>query len=345
MTLISPELRPTVQSVKKPGEPAKEMLSCTTDSSGKHHIRINSSSLSILQQCFKKAEFVLERKLSSGFGSAATIFGSAIHGALEVFYSGDRADRKLPVDFHKSIDQLAGGQQNVDETYLVYRAMGEFIKLAAPLAELPAGDKRSIANGLWILEHYFDTYIDDPYHIYRDASGPLVERFLETVIYDSAEMKITLFGTIDAILENSATGQILITDHKTSSVVGQDFYNRLKPNHQYTGYVVLAQRELGLTTENFMVNCIQVKAKPKTVRGIPPHFPRQITRRTPEDIEHFIKTTKYFCEQFIRCRADSFFPLGDVNACSMYGGCNFLTICSAPESIQENIIEAKYSGD
>lgn len=321
----------------------KRMLELKKEGS-KYIVKINYSSLSIMQSCMKKADFALNRELMAQTESPALTFGSAIHAALEVFYMSPRSERVLPPNMEKSLELMAYGAEVPDQQkYLIFHATETFIERASALSHLDPMDKRSIPNGVWLLGEYFKTYIQDPYEVYRDSEGnPYVEKYLELKVYESPELEITLHGQIDLILENKANGQILVTDHKTSSQVGQDFYNRLKPNYQYTGYLLLAQQCLGIQTDQFMVNCLQTKAKPKTTRGQGPHFPRQITTRTSEDIEEFKQSLIYYVTSYLSCLENGFFPMGSVDSCSFWGGCQYLKICSSPSLIRKNIIEAEY---
>lgn len=328
---------------------AKEMLSVSVTPDGVTTVKINSSSLSILQECWRKSYYTLIRQLKSNVESPATLYGTAIHKALEVFYSGAKEERVLPPDFSKEIELMGAGASSLKETQsLPLRAVRAFLDTAAPLSALPSSDKRSLATGAWTLEHYFRTYINDPYVILRDSEGkPYVEKILECEVYSEEKLRIILFGTVDCILRNEENGTVLVTDHKTSSVVGEQFYARLKPNHQYTGYLLLAQRVLKLETHGFLVNCIQVKPRPVTSRGQPPHFPRQVTTRSEEDITEFISTLTYYVKQFLHLRSlgehEENFPLSQVGACSSYNGCQFLKVCGAPHSLRENILEAEYN--
>jgi hypothetical protein len=139
------------------------------------------------------------------------------------------------------------------------------------------------------------------------------------------------------------SGQVLPGDHKTTSQVGTDFFNRLRPNHQYSAYVLGAQQVLGLQTEEFMVNALQVKPKPLTARGTPPHFTRQITRRSAEDILEFKLAVQWAVSSYLNWSDANNWPIGNVDACASWGGCSFLEICSAPAQLRENLIEAKFN--
>lgn len=323
-----------------PRNSVKEMLAVSQVGT-QTQVRINSSSLSVIQTCARKSWYVLERKLRTQTEAPATLFGSAIHSALEVFYSAPKEARRIPRDFRKISDMIPNSPYAGDE--LLFRAIDKFCLKATPLRSLPDSDKRSLTGGVWILQNYFETYIDDPFEVLCDDRGPITERTVETVIYETPALKIILFGTLDVVLRNSQTGVVLPTDHKTSSVVGSDFYNRLKPNHQYTGYLLLAQTVLGLQTDSFLINCLQVKPKPVTKRGTPPHFPRQVTSRSPEDMREFVESVVCAVNDYLIWKNSNVWPIGCVDNCTHYGGCQFLDICGAPQSLRENIIDAKFN--
>jgi hypothetical protein len=340
--IISPDLGQTPLDIEK--GPAKEMLSVRRDGA-KHFVRINSSSLSVLQTCARKSQYALKLGLKAKTQSPATLFGSAIHKALEAFYSLPKEMRILPRDFAKQTDLLIPQDEaalELEAKHPLYACVGEFLRKALPLRALPDSDKRSLSAGVWSLTHYFTTYVDDPFVVKADASGPITERFCEAVLHDSDELQITYFGTIDCVLENCHNGVVLPCDHKTTSVLGSDFYTRLNPNAQYSGYLFLAQNCLGIDTDSFLVNALQVKPRPTTARGTPPNFVRQITKRTPDDIAEFKEAVVHSVQSYLSYLATDVWPIGDVNACSMYGGCTYHNVCSAPRVLRSDVISANY---
>lgn len=338
MVKVNPNFDETSVSIPKLGPP-KEMLSIREEN-GKTLVRINSSSLGVIQECLRKSHYLLDQKWHSENEAPATIFGSAIHAALEVFYGGNMADRKLP---KLETMELMSYDHKVEseETDLLLRATRAFIEKAQPLKALPESDKRSIQNGVYILHNYFKAFIDDPYVALIDERGSFIERDFTFRLYDGPDLEIDYFGRIDLAVKHSQTGEVLVADHKTSSVVGADFYNRLKPNHQYSGYL-LGAKSLGIKTDSFLVNCLQVKSKPVTARGTPPHFPRQITTRDEQDYAEFKDAVVGSVRNYLSALAENSWPLGHVNACAMYAGCMFLQVCSAPKSLRENVLKAKF---
>lgn len=321
----------------------KEMLSVRTEDEHTF-VRINFSSLSMMQECWRKTEYSLIRGLRSNLESPATLFGSAIHKGLEVFYKGKRTERILPKHYKETMEMIGAGVWEPDwEENLVLRAARSFVTKADPLRALPAENKRSVAAGTWILRHYFEQHITDPWVVVEDANGPIVERRFTMPIHQEPGLTIEGFGTIDIVLRNEQTGLILPCDHKTTSQLGPQFYQRLHPNFQYTFYTWATREVLGFDTNSFLVNALQVKEIPKTARGTPPQFARQVTTRTEEDfaelkraILHSVSTHLYLL------RSRDGFPMNSPGPCSNYGGCQYLDICAAPAQLRENIIKARY---
>lgn len=324
------------------GGPPKAMLT-VRQIDGLTEVRINSSSLGIILSCPRKAYYSLKRNLRAKQESPALTFGKAIHKALEIFYSGSVSERFIPENFRDRSDLLAAGTYDVLFDELLFRAVRGFIETAAPLKGLPDSDKRSIPNGVWILQEYFKTYINDPYTVAVDGHGPITERTCEAKLFEQDGLRIILFGTIDVILKNEANGTVIPADHKTASQLGSDFYNRIKPNHQYSAYLWLAQQCLGITTDTFLVNALQVKAKPVTARGQAPNFARQVTTRSPEDIREFHDAVCFAVGSYLRCEKAEMWPQGHVDNCGMYGGCAFLNVCSAPSNLRENVLEERFA--
>lgn len=318
----------------------KEMLS-VTETNGVTRVKINSSSLALIQECMRKSLYSLKEKWTSAEEPSATVYGSAIHRALEIFYKGNPSERKLP-----SLEQLElmsfGNRLENEESDLLLRAFRGFLEKASALTILPAEDKHSLQSGAYLLWNYFKSYIDDPYVAYVDDRGPFVEREFTFRLFSAPSLEIDYFGTIDLVVQNIHTGAILVADHKTTSIVGNAFYNRLKPNHQYTGYLLGARTIFGLKTNEFFVNALQKKAKPVKPATPGPHFPRQITSRDESDYEEFRDTVVTAVVSYLAALKSGVWPLGHVAVCASYGGCRYLSVCSAPKSMRKNILDAKY---
>lgn len=342
MTIVQPELGEP--AIDLPTAPHKEMISVSVDPpTGKTLVRINSSSLGVIQECPRKSQYLLKEKWRSGVEAPATIFGSAMHKALEVFYSAPPEERRMvPLE---RLELVANGHP-VTENQLLERSVAAFAEKATPLAQLPDTDKRSLSNGAWILHNYFKAYVDDPYVALVDKDGPFIERQFTHRFSEDESLIVDIFGTIDFAFRHIINGNILVGDHKTASSLGwgdSSYYDRDRPNHQYTMYMLGAKRVFGFDTEEFMVNVIEVKAKPKTTKGSAPNFPRQITKRTEEDFDELHDVVMKAVHDYLYFSATNIWPLGPIGACTAYGGCTYKQVCAAPKSLRETILKNKFT--
>lgn len=319
----------------------KKMITISEEN-GKTKVEINSSSLSVIQECLRKAQYSLHERWKSDVESPATVFGSAIHKALEVFYSAPVEAREMV-----SLEELEmTAIHGVKKKGLLYDAVGAFAKTAELLRPLPDTDKRSLLNGAWILHNYFKTYLNDPYIAYVDDQGPFIERTFSHRFHESDNLIIDIFGTIDFAFQHVTNGNIIVGDHKSASSLGfgsSSYFDRDKPNHQYTMYMMGARRVFGLDTEDFMVNVVEVKARPKTARGSGPSFPRQVTRRNEEDFEELHDVVLKTVRDYLAAIESGKFPLGPVLACNSYGSCQYKQVCASPKSLRQNILTSKFT--
>lgn len=321
----------------------KEMLSLRKLEDGRTNVKINASSLSVIQECLAKSKMSLLDGWRAEAESPATLFGKAIHSALEVFYSTKPDERTLP-DFDV-LEMLSYGHAPKEETPLI-RSAKAFLAAGAALSPLPAEDKRSLQNGIWLLHEYFKKFRDDPYTAYVDDRGPFLERYFSLPYYSDSHLNVEIFGTIDFVLEHTVTKELLPGDHKTASSLtfgDSSYFDREKPNHQYTMYSYAVNKFFGLKAEDFLVNVFEVKAKPKTARGSGPSFPRQITKRTEEDFVELQDVILEAVDRIVWAAERNRFPMGSVDACNKYGGCQFKQVCASPRAVRETILSNKFT--
>lgn len=335
-------------TVELPPAAPKEMISVTTDeATGKTRVKINYSSLVVIQECSRKAQYSLKEGWKSMVQSPPLIFGSGIHKAIEIFSSAEPEERVLPPYEH--VEMMAYGHKppptNND---LVYRAIAGFLDVTKPLAALPETDKRSPQNGAYILYNYFKTYANDPYIIYRDKDGPFTERGFTFRLYEDPTLIVDYFGTIDAVKQHRITKEIMCVDYKTTSMISGygdsgSFLEKDKPNSQYTGYLLGLREAFGINTSDFCVEIIEVKAKPKTARGSPPQFPRQITTRDENDFAEFRESVMKYVRDYLYMTSTGVWPIGPVSSCNLWGACPYKQVCASPKEIRETILTNKFS--
>ena len=331
---------PDFSNTQKPITERHEMLTIT-ESGGHRTLRLNSSSLSVIQTCARKSQYLLYDGWHGKTEADSLLYGRAMHKALEIFYEVDSKHRELPQNFDRLAPCLTA-ETEPDEKHFIWDAMKAFVQVGDSLKNLPETDKRSLTSGIWVLSHYIKTYLHDGYSVYRDEKGPFLERKFTIDYGEFSGISVHLFGTIDFAFQSEVNGTVLIGDHKTTSMMGNPFLTRIKPNHQYTGYLIGAKQAFGLDGEQFLINGIGVKAKPVTSRGGPPTFTRQVTRRNETDFKEFRDVVAEAVHSYLRWKSLMTWPLGPVDACSNYGGCQYLDVCAAPNQLRNNILESKF---
>jgi hypothetical protein len=325
-----------------PGE-IKEMFSIHEQENGEYLIKINFSSMDLLQTCLRKSYFSLVRKLQKQIKAPALIFGSGIHKAMEVWYSAPRSHRligSVQCDDNQAMMFQNGSSLNDHGGCARCASIFAFLEsLNNQLSDLDGA--RSPENGMQILNNYFDVYLDDPYELVRDEQGPMCEREFELEIFSGRmqdrRVRVLFYGTIDSVFKNRETGDIILVDHKTSSSLGSDFLNRIKPNHQFAGYWMGLQKVFNLPVTSMMVNGIQV-AKTKM------ELNRQFTTISEEEIEETRGSLLFWTEQYLIAKERQFWPMASPSACAQWGGCQFKRICELPKNLQESMIKAEFNG-
>ncbi len=298
---------------------------------------INSSSLDLIATCLRKAHYSLDLELKGTDEAPPLVFGTAMHKILEPWYSLPTEDRELPASQRERAELLAHGHGLDEPTTGPLECLRIGHAYAWGKLSNDEGDKRSHQNLSKIARAYFKHYAKDMLEVARDVEGkPLIERNFEFLMHEEPGLEIRYFGTIDVILRNRQNGLLLVADHKTTAALGQEFYARCKPNPQYTGYVWGARECLGIETDLFMVNGIQV-AKTKQ------EFARQITNRTAEDFEELRLSVVEITKRWLTAPAHGW-PMNAPTPCSQYGGCQYLSVCEVPASMKMSVIRAKWPG-
>src|ERR1035437_954594 len=267
-------------------------------------VRINSSGMSLLRTCERKADWVLLRGFGAvDTGSPAANFGTLIHKALASYY-------QLPRDLHT--------KQSLLELWASVSLGYEFGE----------DQKRSRDVGMKMLSAYADKYWKDPWTVVHINGKPAVELEFEHQIADG----VLYFGTIDLVVQHEDTREYAIMDHKTSSVIGKQFMNNWKPNHQMTGYIWALNEHFGKACNHAIINGLQCA---KTVQNIS----RIDTYRTKNDIEEFKEEVICAATRLLKIERGTTPRFADGNVCSQWSGCRFKNACATDKSFRDGILE------
>jgi hypothetical protein len=275
---------------------------------GKTRISINYSSLNLLQECQRKADYIFNHGLVD-LPSQSQIFGTLIHKTLQSWYLVPKEDRTP--DFMRNAWFSIASSSNYQD---------------------PQDGVKTIDNGAKSLHNYALTFRDDDLEVITLNGKPAVEVTLEATVFSNDTHEVQLFGTIDLIVQSKKSGDIYVMDHKTTSRLGDEFYKLWKPNHQVSAYILLAQLN-GIKTNEAVIQGIQtVKTKHDVVRVE--------CRRTPEELQDFVNTLVYEASRFIRQKG-KVYPGASDYVCGAFGGCRFQQLCQVSNVLREPMMAIK----
>lgn len=340
--------------VQRPKRKPKRMLEIRPEN-GRIRVMINFSSLDIIQTCMKKAYLSLDQKLIANTEHPATVVGRAVHKALEFWYkAGPENKRKSDCKTDDAISELMAryttknfnGINELCHGNTQVGAINAMLDEARDLLGSPLlmDTARNLPNIVAILQAYFDQHTRRGDFFLAAGSRqlidlgfpePLAEKAFELKVASVGNYDIYLHGCIDLIAEHTETNELIVIDHKTTSSIGKDFRNRLKPNFQYTGYYWAARDFFGIPVKKFYVNAIQVA---KTRQS----FERHGTKIFDSDIDDLKEALVYNVLKYCSAKEVNMWPMSTPNACSMWGSCQYKEVCETPASLRKNIIAASY---
>lgn len=222
----------------------------------------------------------------------------------------------------------------LDEWYKSFSLDKAIAVLRANWKDDPEDQKRTIAVGEKILKLYDEKYKDPPFKVLDS------ELAFEIPI---PETPYKLMGRIDKIIEWH--GKVGIMDHKTTSMLGATYFNKIKPSGQFTGYAY-AGRALGYPISFVLLDAILV------AKGL--LVPAQMARLTPlardesavtqDDVHDYLTALISTIGRLYECYRKSEWPkVGMFNeSCSDFIECPYRKICKEDANIREAIVISDY---
>ena len=152
-----------------------------------------------------------------------------------------------------------------------------------------------------------------------------------------AELELIEYGGIfDTLVEFS--GQVYILEHKTTTVMGNHFFNQFKPNNQVTGYVWLAKGLSG-RCDGALINAIGLYKSQAT------RFERQISTRNEFELDEWLLDLWTEACDIRDHELFGHWPMR-TKSCTLYGACEFLQVHSVNDpSVRQRLLEQDYVQD
>lgn len=290
---------------------------------------IDNSTLETLNTCPRAMQYSkLHRRISSG-NKPSLNFGSAIHKALEYRYLHHR-------------------NKPADASLLEAQAL-EILKHfdTSPAEE---DDYRTSNWAIELIKKYNDAYKVEPFNLLVDDKDkilcelsfalPLFDFVHEGLPFEKS-IPVIYIGRIDLAVQWD--GGVWILDHKTTSMLGAQYFESMSMSAQQLGYVWAFQELTKQKCQGFVINAIRVKQPPLKPRdGLDAwwreSFQRQRFHVMPEQIVEWKANTIALVKEFFYHYLQSYFPMKSSWCVGKYGRCQYFDVCTLPLTNRETML-------
>lgn len=267
---------------------------------------IDNSSLERFTTCPRSAEYYIVRKRESADPKTALEFGKAIHEALAVRYADPEPNYVDSAMESRQIERLAKSFEGI---------------------EIPEGEFRTYDRAVQMLQEYNKRYPMEPFKVLKTKDGkPAVELSFAVPLGMADNIPIVWTGRIDLIVEWD--GQVWIGDHKTTSMLGANYFSEFYNSAQMSGYIWAASKLLGIPVRGVFINALANRRPTKT--GTPIEFARDRIYYLPENVEEWATNTLTICSDFIHNCDRDYFPQHMKWCVNKYGKCPYFDVCTLP---------------
>jgi hypothetical protein len=309
---------------------------------------LDNFSMSMFQTCPAKWLLRIKQGWQPLRSSAALNAGQVLHKGLEVWYAtqGVLTPGERIRDGIKAMQEVWPVEMPADDFRTLEKVTDTFLKY---IQRYPTENWKIVGaeNGAPMVEVNFTIptgmYLDTcPDCLYDNCGRRLVgtakdKELLENGICPQCGghlESIEYGGIFDLLVEQS--GYVYVVDHKTTTQMGQYYFNQYKPNNQMTGYCWAGEQLSGRKVGGAIINAIGWFKVGAT------KFERHHTGRSRPDISMWLENVRQVANQMKRAEVLGEYPM-NTNACTMYGRCEFHQVhtLDSPE-LQQKALETYY---
>jgi hypothetical protein len=176
---------------------------------------------------------------------------------------------------------------------------------------------------------YLEEFKDDPCETVILTDGkPAVELTFTFQVTDD----IWLAGHLDRLVNYA--GDYYVQDQKTTgSALGAYYFNSYNPDNQVSLYSLAADIIYKTPVAGVMIDAAQIAV------GFT-RFARGLIPRTKDQMAEWLDDAIYHIKETWRA-AEHGYPMND-KACQLYGGCEFLEVCSKSPRVRQDYLDGGF---
>ncbi len=302
---------------------------------------VDNSMLELLTTCPRALQYNRFERRIAAVSKPSLSFGSAVHLALEHRYKT-----------YKNLTPDAVLDSEVSDLLTKF------------FEENPVGeDYRNLNWAQKIVKKYNEKYDIEPFQLMVGPDGqPLVELSFALPLFthyiyhpegadlcDPIAVPVIYTGRIDLpVLWDS---QLFIIDHKTTSMIGQQFFDKMKMSAQQKGYCWAFEQLTGKKVHGYCINAIRVKEPPLSLgkeggrtkqteaTWWNDSFQRERYFLQPGEMEEWKTNCIALIEEMFYHYQKGLLPMKTA-WCSQFGRCQYYDVCSLPASDRNLMLES-----
>lgn len=277
-------------------------------------LAVDSTSLGDFKTCPRKYYYNIICGYQPRVLSVHLTFGLLMHSAREIYYHW-----------------RAGGANHEDSlratvAWGLGKTWNHALKRGWQSGDSSKNRLTFLRSIVWYLDKYGQS---DPLETVILANGkPAVELSFQ---FDSGFQSASgepwlLCGHFDRLVR--LNGDVYVSDLKTTGhSLDGGYFSKFSPDNQFSLYVLAGRVALDQDAKGLIVDALQIIVSDT-------RFQRGMIQRSEAQCEEWLQGTGHWLRQMEQCAQEGDWPQND-KSCSMYGGCQFRTVCSkSPESRQ-----------
>lgn len=302
---------------------------------------IDNSSMELFTTCPRQAYYYIIRRLELNKDKIALDFGNAFHCVLEYLYKKygnsyrSQADNQDVINFAVStISSLPVDPNELQDFHAARQLRTVQGLLNPPILITPQDDYRTVSYLVSGVEKYLRDHPAEVWSIATLPNGaPAVEVPFAMPIgtIDTASWgKVTIIWTGKIDLVYRSNGTLGLLDHKTTSMMGPQFFTEFEFAHQMYGYNAAVEHIFNEPCTAITINGLGCRKPSRT--GTQFEFNRHTIPISRPLLDEWHTDSLALVSDFLAHCERGYFPKATKWCVGKYGACQYRAVCSmAPQ--------------
>jgi hypothetical protein len=305
-------------------QPVRKPLPCLhpTAEEGVYELHVDNSSKDVFETCARAAQYYMVLRRTRQGTQPALNFGDIIHKALVPRMEGDPLFE-------------------IKQQEIIVKA---FAKRPNPHEDWRTADRALAAieayNGRWPIDQepfqVLKGTVEMPFKIKLGEADLDTEVLIDIGFVFVKKVIVYWTGKIDGMVD---WGVHLVMDHKTTSVLGEQFYKEFQLSSQMQGYV-WAGRKLGFNPQGLLLDVLALRKPTRT--GVPTEFQRQRYFYEEEHLDEWERDMFTLVTDFLEHLCRNYFPKSPKWCFGKYSQCQYWEVCTSRIDQRDNLLQEMY---